>query len=154
MGTLIHSVLANLLRKSDAITPASIRAETDAHLPSDLATVYRQSLRQRAVGAVLTYEREFRVDGWRFAGAETIVQDSALDLVWVTSAGLVYADEIKTGLNARLFLDQLTSQCAGQYAAGIQVFGPRFSGVRAILLAERRSGMYSARSRGEIAWTA
>lgn len=153
VGTLVHEVLAALLCRQQSLTLTAIREEVDARLPVRLATVYRQSLRQRVIGAVTIYEAEFREPTWQFAGAEMIVGDSALDLVWISPAGHVYADEIKSGISASARMNQLSAQCRGQFASGSEIFGARFVGVRAILLAERRVGMLSRQSQGEIKWT-
>lgn len=153
VGTLVHAVLGSLLRRPQPIELFAARRVIDAYLPQNLAPVYRQSLRQRVVSSVLIYETEFRRPDWRFAGAESILEDSALDLVWVTPGGRVFADEVKVGLAASQRLDQLTAQCRAQFAAGVSVFGRRFAGVRAVLIAERREGMVTAGSQGRIAWT-
>jgi hypothetical protein len=146
-------VLAGLLRRDIEIAPFSIRQEVDAHLPDRLAPVYRQSLRQRVTGAALTYEEHYRVPNWRFGGAEMILGDSALDLVWITPTGSVYADELKTGLNARLHVDELAAQCEAQYIAGVETFGRRFKGVRGILLTERRCAVFPADKGGKALWS-
>lgn len=152
VGSLIHVVLASLLRSSEAISVESARKTTDAQLPEGLAPVYRQALRQRVIASCLIYDSDFRRVDWRYAGAEQILEDSALDLVWIDSSGAVYADEVKAGLATSLHIYQLTAQCRAQYAAGVSVFGRRFAGVRAVLLGERREGMLGARTRGEIEW--
>lgn len=152
VGTLVHQVLASLLSRRAPITVAAVREEVDVRLPVRLASVYRQSLRQRVVGAAMIYETEFRESTWRFAGAEMIIGDSALDLVWFAPGGYVYADEIKSGISASALLDQITAQCRAQFDAGSEIFGRRFVGVRAVLLAERRVGMLTIESRGELKW--
>lgn len=152
VGSLIHAVLASLLRRSEGISVQSARNTVDAHLPERLAPVYRQALRQRVIASCLIYESDFRRGDWRYAGAEQILEDSALDLVWIDSTGSVYADEVKTGLASSLRIDQLTAQCQAQFAAGVSVFGRRFAGVRAVLLGERREGMLSTETAGEIEW--
>lgn len=152
VGTLVHEVLASLLSRQAPVTVSSVRNEVDARLPVRLASVYRQAIRQRVVGASMIYETEFRETTWQFAGAEMIIGDSALDLVWVAPGGFVYADEIKSGLAAVARLDQITAQCRAQFAAGTTIFGRRFAGVRAILLTERRIGSLTAESQEELKW--
>lgn len=134
VGTLTHACLAQLLSSGSALEPAQVRRAAALQLRSDLAPVYRASLMQRMTAAVARYRSAFMRDDWRFAGAEVIQGDVALDLLWMTSDGTLVADEIKTG-PASADLPRHLPQCKAQLAEGIHAYGSSFAGVRLALLA-------------------
>lgn len=150
VGSLTHAVVASLLEKGLPLSIDAARTETDNHLPPDLATVCRQSIRQKVGSAVSRYDERFARVGWRFAGSEVVTGDVAFDLLWISPEGLLEADELKTGLNAERHISKSSAQCLSQVAEGNQIYGERFLGVRLVLLAAARE-VYFANSarRGE-----
>ncbi len=138
VGSLTHAVVASLLEKGLPLSIDAARAETDIHLPPDLATVYRQAIRQKVGSAVSRYDQRFARVGWQFAGSEVFAGDVAFDLLWISPAGQLEADELKTGLNAERHISTVSAQCQSQVAEGNQIYGERFSGVRLVLLAAAR----------------
>lgn len=143
IGALAHECLSSILRTGRQISESAVANELAARLPARLAPIYRQSVRQRVTAALASYEQNFRRRDWRFVTDEAIVEDVALDLLWVRPDGLLVADEIKTGLNAALHWGAHERQCLAQLSAGRVKFGARFAGVRLLLLAEPSSQFFA-----------
>ncbi|MGH2959720.1 MAG: hypothetical protein ACRDKE_08945, partial [Solirubrobacterales bacterium] len=99
----------------------------------------RQSLRQRVSSAAVRYETNFRRADWRLIASEANAGDVRFDLVFLTRDGEICCDEIKTGSAATDHRHSITAQAEAQLAAGIEAYGPTFSGVRVVLLAANES---------------
>jgi hypothetical protein len=145
LGTAIHTLIALVASKHGGEAQAEQVWEAARSLGSGrLAPVYRQSARQRVATAAATYFREFSRAGWRFEGAERIVEGVALDLLWSRRTNLE-ADELKSGLGApAISLDAVHRQVEVQVTAAAAAFGPSFRGVRAVLLAGRPQSFFIA----------
>lgn len=139
VGTLVHAVLAELLKNEAPITGVSAAAEADRQLPRHFASTHRQSLRQRVSSAAVRYETNFRRADWRLIASEANAGDVRFDLVFLTSGGEICCDEIKTGTAAKDHVHSIAAQAEAQLAAGIEAYGSTFSGVRVVLLAANES---------------
>jgi hypothetical protein len=143
LGSAAHRVIGSLL-------DAGVRAPAPEDIHRFVAVepvlrephVYRLAARQRLATAVAVYFR-FLLPGpeWSFVGAEIRVPGAALDLLFEDRTGRLRADELKTGGAPDLArTSQLRRQLEGQLAGGLEAFGDRFMGVRALFLgAPRRS---------------
>lgn len=138
-GRATHALIGALCAAwGPAAHAADVWAEARKMAAGRLPAVYRQSARQRVATAAATYFREFARPGWRFEGAEVIVGDLALDLLW-SKSGHLEADEIKSGLAApQDWRHAVRQQAAAQADAARAVYGSAFRGVRAVLLAAPR----------------
>jgi hypothetical protein len=135
LGTICHKGLAWLLTHELPLDEPHAVFAADAMLGRDVAVVYRASLRAWVAGATVRYERHFRrSDAWRFLGAEVIVDEVALDMLWVNFDGRVEADELKTGLEPAGSLASSLAQAIGQARAAAAIIGSQFQAVRLVVL--------------------
>lgn len=128
-GMAIHWLVASL---------AAARPCTSDTLPRVIAeTLASCKTRSPALRATLRrygqtwLERFDPPSDWALLAAEVRADHVRLDLVWQDAAGGVWADELKTGAIARRTGPQIAAQiaaCRGRY-------GPRFQGLRVVLLA-------------------
>lgn len=148
IGVLAHDCLFSILRAGLPIERGAIDQALSIRVPEMLAPTYRQAVRQRVTAALASYERNFREPTWRFVSDEPILEDIKLDLLWIRADGQFVADEIKTGINARLQYDAHKRQSHAQLAAGRDRFGGRFAGVRLLLLSEPVALFFASLSEG------
>lgn len=139
VGSLTHSVLAELLANDQPLSFQNVQRETDRQLPPDLAVTYRMSIRQKVGAAIQRYDGRFRRQGWTLVAPEVVARDVAFDLLWVSDSGTLEVDEIKAGLNAGRHISSISAQCESQVRSGNEVYGSDFAGVRLVLLAAGRS---------------
>lgn len=139
VGSLVHSVLAELLRLDAPFTADAAMREADRQLPARLAPSHRQSLRQRTASAALRYQQHFRRADWRLLETEANLEDVRVDLLFLMAGGEICCDEIKTGSAAEGQLAQIRTQAESQLVAGRMLYGAAFTGVRVVLLAADRS---------------
>lgn len=143
VGTRIHELIAQLLTSEvnldDSERVLSFLFKQERH-----GTItHRQARRARLISGAANYVFAFRRhEPWAFLGAEVNVGDVRLDLLWINPEGQIEADEIKSGNGAGLQLDRFRTQAESQFAAGREVFGDRFTGVRLVILAGKRKLFY------------
>lgn len=74
---------------------------------------------------------------WTLIGAEVLVFDCRVDLLWVSPFGFAI-DEIKRHVESGPLSDKVAEQCGRYLAAGTIQFGPLFVGLRLISLTSLR----------------
>lgn len=152
-GQAIHELIAALLEEARVPTPAMIRAAVAEHsLLEGLPVTNRQAVKQHLTTAVALYFRRFLPCGlWDFVGHNIRVEQTEFDLLWQDSRdGNLLADELKTSIHGIVFgASQLEARLVRQVDAGEVAWGPRFRGIRAIVLADpARSFFVDTRSSG------
>jgi len=132
LGTLVHLAVRRVVESDRRIVDAdSATAAMRAVLPPGLAVTHRLMLMQRGRMRLLVWGERFdpRPD-WAFVGAELVVDDVAIDLLW-SRDGYVRADELKSGplsTSNRRQAHNIADVCA-------DAFGAASTGVRLISLA-------------------
>lgn len=112
-----------------------------------VAPVYRLALLHRVTTATGAYLGALRRDpaSWSIMGAEVLVGEARLDLLFVDPGGRIEADEIKTGLlGPAAELPWVRAQVEAQVGLGRATFGRRFGGVRLVDLARRQATLFEA----------
>jgi hypothetical protein len=133
-GTFCHQLIAELCKRQITGSPA-IEAAALALAPARLAAVHRQALLSFVVPMAASYVRHFARPGWRFLGAEVIVGDVALDLLW-QRRGRLEADEVKSSASEpTAWRPAAEAQALAQAHAGREHYGSSFAGVRIVALA-------------------
>lgn len=133
-GVLCHRLIAELCAR-EITEPHAIEALAAGLLPPRLAAVHRQALLSFVVPMAASYLRHFARPGWRFLGAEVIVGDVALDLLW-QRGGRLEADEVKSSASQpAAWRPAAEAQALAQASAARKHFGSPFAGVRIVALA-------------------
>ncbi len=134
VGTLCHRALAWLLAHDLPLDEPHAVAATNAVLPQ-VAPVYQLSMRAWISSSIARYRHRFeRESRWRFVGAELIVGDVALDLLWIDASGRIEADELKTGPQPAGSINRSIAQATAQARIGSAALGRRFDAVRLVVL--------------------
>ena len=135
LGTVSHRAIAWLLSHDLPLNDVQAVRATDEIIGPDVAPIYRASVRAWVSGVVGRYERYFRRDGaWSFLGAEAILGDVALDLLWVNTSGCLEADELKTGTSPAGRIADSVAQARHQAKAAFASLGSTFRAVRLIVV--------------------
>jgi len=148
VGTTTHELIAELfVSEIDLDDPIAINDHMRKRVLS-YSISHTQSRRLRVGTSVAKYFSRFRRStDWTFLGAEVHVGDVRLDLLWIGKDGQIQADEVKTGIGAVFGKERtLRPQLEAQVAAGVQVFGGKFHGVRAVLLSRPEESFLATRT--------
>ena len=135
VGVATHALIGHLAARFGVPTPEQVlRIGRAGLIGARLAVPNRQAVRAQVLSRTAVYFREFARTGWRFVGREVVVDhDLALDLLW-ERAGVLEADEIKTGRLRPVDLEGLRRDVAAQLDAARRVYGDAFVAVRAVVL--------------------
>jgi len=137
VGVAAHQLIAEVLRQGDRGLDLEqlFRAVGQSSLVRERVGSYRMAARQRLATAIAVYLRLFAPGvEWTFTACEVQIPGARLDLVFEREDGAIRADEIKSGQLSALEQTALEAQLQRQLAGGREHYGPRFLGVRAILL--------------------
>lgn len=152
VGRLTHAVAVVQLEADRPFDPRALREVVDSLLPAELAATYRQAVRQRVSTALVAYRERMVPQGWQFVAGEPIAGDIKLDLLWMTPAGHLVADELKSGGWPSTEYPAILRQCTMQCLAGREIYGDNFEMVRLVVPSALRVGEMTPSAVGEFRW--
>jgi hypothetical protein len=136
MGAALHDLISAVLNAGVRQPELDFLILTVARHSLGYAWISdRSSARHRLLTPLRIYFKLFEPDlGWSYVGSEITAGNACFDLVWRHDGGSVRVDEIKSG---RLRPDggSLDDQVTRELAAGRELYGEDFCGVRVCVLA-------------------
>lgn len=137
VGVAVHAVVADLLQQGvTSPTQVELLAAVGRHLRDPNVLSARAVGHTQLLCHVAVYFRFFAPrPQWVLVDTEMPVGPVRFDVLWRTSSGWYFADELKSTPPMSLTpADPLTGQLARELAAGQERFGETFAGVRLLAL--------------------
>lgn len=144
VGTLTHQAIARIaamtLQPSQDLITKEANAELTAFRPIEM-----RAHRQNIAGAVSAYFWHLLPPPhWLFMGSEVHLGLGRIDLLWLHSDGWWLVDEVKVGHGTGLGTRETTEQVDKYSAAGTDMWGNDFAGVRVLTTGDPSRSIFAA----------
>lgn len=149
IGVLAHRGIAHLLAHTEHPSDKQVR-DVSRHLVALYPAVEARSHRQKLTGMIHSYFWNFLPPAaYQFFGAELDLGLGRVDLLWKSSSGAVFVDEVKTGHSPSLLTSAVVEQVENYRILGLAVWPDHFLGIRLLSTASPNASLH-VRANGSI----